>query len=74
MHYVTRRSHLMQKHKVDVTCPDAPFVECLRSHPSIKNSASMFHAPDARIALRDRYIPPDAEILVWRNVSRRTFF
>jgi hypothetical protein len=27
MHYVTHRSHLMQKHKFSVTCPSALFVE-----------------------------------------------
>jgi hypothetical protein len=27
MHYVTRRSHRMQKHKFSVTCPDALFIE-----------------------------------------------
>jgi hypothetical protein len=26
MHYVTRRSHRMQKHKFRVTCPDALFL------------------------------------------------
>jgi hypothetical protein len=27
MHYVTHRSHRMQKHKLRVTCPDVVFVE-----------------------------------------------
>jgi hypothetical protein len=27
MHYVTRRSHRMQKHKFNITCPDKPFRE-----------------------------------------------
>jgi hypothetical protein len=27
IHYVTRRSHRMQKHKFNITCPDALFVE-----------------------------------------------
>jgi hypothetical protein len=27
MHYVTKRSHRIQKHKFSVTCPSTPFVE-----------------------------------------------
>jgi hypothetical protein len=27
MHYVTHRSHQMQKHKLDVTCPGVLFME-----------------------------------------------
>jgi hypothetical protein len=47
MHYVTRRSHRMQKHKFGVTCSGALFVILYQSHLSMKNSASMFHAADA---------------------------
>jgi hypothetical protein len=47
MHYVIRRFHRMQKRKFSVTCPGALFRETVRSHPSMKNSASMFHTPDA---------------------------
>jgi hypothetical protein len=47
MHYVTRRSHRMQKHKFDVTCPDKFFVELVSVPPEHKNSVLMFHALDA---------------------------
>jgi hypothetical protein len=40
MHYVTRRSHRMQKHKFGITCPDAPFVE------SVSICESTFHSLD----------------------------
>jgi hypothetical protein len=33
MHYVTRISHRMQKHKFGITCPDAHFVESLLVSP-----------------------------------------
>jgi hypothetical protein len=33
MHYVTRKSHRMQKHKVGVTCPDALFVKSVLVRP-----------------------------------------
>jgi hypothetical protein len=29
MHYVTRRSHRMQKHKFSITCPSGIFVESM---------------------------------------------
>jgi hypothetical protein len=47
MHYVTRRYHHMQKHKFSIICPDAFLWNPYQSHPSNKNSASMFRAPDA---------------------------
>jgi hypothetical protein len=34
MHYVTRKSHRMQKHKFSVLCPDALFTETTPSPPS----------------------------------------
>jgi hypothetical protein len=40
MHYVTHRSHKMQKHKFGVMCPDTLFVSLYRYHLSMKNSAS----------------------------------
>jgi hypothetical protein len=46
MHYMTRRSHRMHKHKFGVTCHDALFMKAVHSHPSMKNIASMFHALD----------------------------
>jgi hypothetical protein len=33
MHYVTRRSHWMEKHKFGVTCPDVLFVESTSVSP-----------------------------------------
>jgi hypothetical protein len=33
MHYVTHTSHRMQKHKFDITCPDALFVESVPVPP-----------------------------------------
>jgi hypothetical protein len=42
MHYVARRSHRMQKQKFGVTCPDVLFWKLHSTHPSKKNSASMF--------------------------------
>jgi ribosomal protein S27E len=47
MHYMTRKSHRMQKHMFDVTCPGALFLQTVLSHTSTKNSASTFHASDA---------------------------
>jgi hypothetical protein len=46
-HYVTRRSHWMQKHKFGVTCPGTFFWDPQRAHPSMKNSVSMFCVTDA---------------------------
>jgi hypothetical protein len=36
MHYVTRRSHRMIKHKFSVTCPDTLFVESIPVPPEHK--------------------------------------
>jgi hypothetical protein len=47
MLYMDRRSNRMQKHKFGITCPSALFRKPHQAHPSMKNSASMFHAPDA---------------------------
>jgi hypothetical protein len=33
MHYVARISHQMQKHKIDVTCADALFMETAQGPP-----------------------------------------
>jgi hypothetical protein len=33
MHYVTRRSHWVQKHMFSITCPDALFVESVPVPP-----------------------------------------
>jgi hypothetical protein len=37
----------MQKHNFDLTCHGAVFMKPHRAHPSLKNSASVFHGPDA---------------------------
>jgi hypothetical protein len=47
MHYVTHKSHRMQKHKFGITCLGMLFVESVHFPPERENSASMFHAPDA---------------------------
>jgi hypothetical protein len=47
MHYVTHISHRKQKHKFSITSPDARFWKPHQAHLSMKNSASMFHAPEA---------------------------
>jgi hypothetical protein len=47
MHYMTQRSHGIQKNKFDVMCPTMLFVESVPSHPNMKDSASMLHALDA---------------------------
>jgi hypothetical protein len=53
MHYVTHISHRMQKQKFDITCPNTGCIlKCFlsklyRSHRSMKNSESTFHALDA---------------------------
>jgi hypothetical protein len=49
MHNMTRRSHQMQKHKFDVMCPSALFMEIAlhRAHPSTKDSVSTFHTTEA---------------------------
>jgi hypothetical protein len=47
MHYMTSRSHWVQKHNYSVMCPHILFWKPHRAHPSMKNSATMFSAPDA---------------------------
>jgi hypothetical protein len=37
MHNMTHRSHRMQNYKLDVTCPDALFVESLPIPPEHEN-------------------------------------
>jgi hypothetical protein len=46
MHYVTHRSHWVQKHKFGVTCPGAFFMESIPIAPSMKNSVSTFRVTD----------------------------
>jgi hypothetical protein len=47
MHYMTRRSHQMQKHKFSVRVLVHFLWEPHRTHPSMKNIVSSFRAPDA---------------------------
>jgi hypothetical protein len=47
MHYVTGRSHQMQRYKFGVTRPGVLFVESVPVSPDIKNSASTFYALDS---------------------------
>jgi hypothetical protein len=46
-HYVTHRSHRIQKHRFGVACPNVLLWDLHRANPDIKNSASTFHALDA---------------------------
>jgi hypothetical protein len=46
-HYKSHRSDQVQKPKLRVTCPSALSIESVPVAPSIKNSASMFHGPEA---------------------------
>jgi hypothetical protein len=41
-HHMTPRSHRMEKHKFGITFPGALLSNAYRSHPSMKNSATMF--------------------------------
>jgi hypothetical protein len=63
----------MQKMKFSITCPEALLSNPYWSHPSMKNSASMIHAPEHRNALREVQIPPDAKTKVHYNVSQHYF-
>jgi hypothetical protein len=47
MHYVTRRSHQLQKHKFGVTCPGTLFVRSDPGPSEHENCASLFHTLDA---------------------------
>jgi hypothetical protein len=47
MHYMTHGIHRIEKHKFDITCPDALFSNPYRSHVSMKISAITFHTTDA---------------------------
>jgi hypothetical protein len=46
MHYVTHRSHRMQKHKFGVTSPDSLFMETTPSLPEHENSVLLFRVLD----------------------------
>jgi hypothetical protein len=73
MHYVTSRSHRMQKHMFGVTCPNALLVKSILEPPSMKNSASTCHARMHQNALCDPQIPRDAKTQVQHNMCRRSF-
>jgi hypothetical protein len=47
MHYVTHISHMMQKHKFSVMCPDTLLKELAPGQPEHEKSASTFRALDA---------------------------
>jgi hypothetical protein len=47
MHYVTRRSHQMQKHKFGITCLTSLLMNPYRAHMSMKSSVLTFNAQDA---------------------------
>jgi hypothetical protein len=57
MHYVTHRSHWVQKHKFDVTRPNLLLCNPYLSHLSMKNSVSCFMARMQWNALHDLHIP-----------------
>jgi hypothetical protein len=46
MHYVTRKSHSMEKHKFVVTCHDVHFMETAMGPPEYTKRASTFHGLD----------------------------
>jgi hypothetical protein len=46
MHYMTYRSHKMQKHKFGVTCPNVLLMETASGPPKHENSVSMFCTPE----------------------------
>jgi hypothetical protein len=69
MHYVTRRSHRMQKHKFGVMCPDALFVESIQTHVGMKIVRRTFAPQTHQNALCDPQIPPNAKTHVRCNVS-----
>jgi hypothetical protein len=73
VNYVTCRLHRMKKDKFGVTCPGALVMESLPAHPSMKNSVSSFHGPDAQNAVRDPQIPPVVKTQVWVNMSRGAY-
>jgi hypothetical protein len=74
MHYVTHRSLRMQKNRSLAQCVLKHFLSNpYWSHPSKKNSASTFRAPDAPNALRDVQIPLDAKTKIQRNVPQHHF-
>jgi hypothetical protein len=72
MHYVTRRAHRMQKHKFDVMCPGTFFA--IPSHPSMKNTVSMFYSLDALECTTWPVNPTECKNTSSRNVTRRVFF
>jgi hypothetical protein len=47
MHYVTRKSHQMKKHKFVVTCHDMLFMETATDPPVYTKRASTFRGLDA---------------------------
>jgi hypothetical protein len=74
MHYVTHRSHWMQKYKFGVTCPDALSWDPHYAHPSMKNSVSVSyatHTPERTMWPKD---PTGYKNKVWHNVSRCAFY
>jgi hypothetical protein len=70
MHYMTRKSHQMQKHKFVVTCPSVLFMETAPSPPEHeKDCVDVLRPQMHRNALRDPQILPDANTQFWLNVS-----
>jgi hypothetical protein len=63
----------MQKHKFNITYPDAPVWYLRWAQPSMKNSVSTFHGPDTTECTTCPQIAPDAKTQVKCNVSRRAF-
>jgi hypothetical protein len=43
MHYVTHRSHWMQKHKFGITCPEALFIESVQVPPEHEKCVDVTH-------------------------------
>jgi hypothetical protein len=74
MHYVTRRSHLMQKHKFGVTCSGTLFVKSVPVPHEHEKNESSFRACMHHDALCDPQIKPDAKTQVQCNLSRHALY
>jgi hypothetical protein len=62
MHYVTRRSHRIQKHKFNISCSGVLVVECIPGPPDHENSALLFGPDDVDINIGDTSTPTHNQI------------
>jgi hypothetical protein len=73
MHYVTRISHRMQKHKFGVMCPGTLFVETAPGPPEHEKLCIDISRPDAHKCTTWPKDRTGCKTQVRRNVSRRAF-